>query len=421
VTRKAAGAITATLRPLDAGKWAVEDIALPPSSRLAMRVPAPDDPSRTVPADATLVLGGQDGRMLIDPSLATPSSFEARLRGIAFDVAGGGQRQRQQIDRYETHGTATPAAGRLDIVQDATIEGWRIDAEPASGEPFKLQARTLRANGRLDGLNPDRLAPLIRAIVALSASWRGDEAATRAALHELVEALRDSIRSGRIKEEFDQLEVVMAGREATVGTLRLTFEADAPESRLASSMAVELAGLDIPSLPPAFAPWIPRRIVLHPVLSGVGVAELTGIALAATAPRPDEQAREAALAALFAGPGITLGIDPLTIELAAARLDASGSLVLHGPDRYAGRARLVLTGFDALMAQARDDPSLRDAAPVLIIARGLARPEGDHLVWDVLADQSGTTVNGVDIASLAGGGPPSQDGHTRPSRATPGR
>ena len=102
----------------------MEDIALPPSSRFAMRVPAPDDPTQTVPAEATLSLAGQDGRMLIDPSLASPSSFEARLRGVVLDVAGGGQHQRQQIDRYETHGTATPAAGgRLDFVQDATHRG----------------------------------------------------------------------------------------------------------------------------------------------------------------------------------------------------------------------------------------------------------------------------------------------------------
>ena len=133
------GPITATLRPLDGGRWAVEDIALPPSSRFAMRVPAPDDPTRMVPAEATLSLTGQDGRMLIDPSLASPSSFEARLSGVVLDVTGGGQHQRQRIDRYETHGTATPAAGgRLDFVQDATIEGWRIAAEPASGEPFRI-------------------------------------------------------------------------------------------------------------------------------------------------------------------------------------------------------------------------------------------------------------------------------------------
>ena len=79
----------------------------------------------------------------------------------------------------------------------------------------------------------------------------------------------------------------MAGQDATIGTLRIAFAADAPDGRLASSIALELAGLEIPSLPPTLAPWVPRRIVLHPVLSGVGMAELTGIALAATAPRPD--------------------------------------------------------------------------------------------------------------------------------------
>jgi hypothetical protein len=165
---------------------------------------------------------------------------------------------------------------------------------------------------------------------------------------------------------------------------------------------------------------VPRRVALHPVLSGVGVAELTGLALAATATPPDDQARDAALAALFNGPGITIGIDPLTIELPAARLDATGSVVVRGPDRYAGRAKVVLTGFDALMAQAQDDPNLRDIAPVLILARGLAKPEGDHLVWDVVADESGGTVNGVDISSLVGGGQaPAQPPPKRPSQSHP--
>jgi hypothetical protein len=419
-----AGSISATLRPLDGGRWAVEDFALPPTSHFTMRVPAPDDPTRTVPAEATLNLAGQDGRMLVDPSLAGPSSFEARLRGVTLDVAGGGQEQHQQMDRYETHGTATPAAGgRLDFVQDATLEGWRIAAQPASGEPFALQARTLRANARLDGLNLDRLAPVVRAVLALTAAQEGDEAATRAALHRLVEALRDSVRSGRIEESFDHLQIAMAGQEATIGTLRLAFAADAPDSRLAGSIGLEMAGLEIPSLPPGFTPWVPRRIVLHPVLSGVGVAELTRLALAATATPPDDQARDAALAALFNGPGVTIGVDPLTIELPAARLDASGSVVVRGPDRYAGHAKVVLTGFDALMAQAQDDPNLRDAAPVLILARGLAKPEGDHLVWDVVASESGATVNGVDISSLAGGGqapaqPPSKR-QSHPSQSQP--
>ncbi len=410
-----AGTISATLRPLDGGRWAVEDLALPPTSRFSMRVPAPDDPTMTVPAEATLSLAGQDGRMLIDPSLGSPSSFEARLRGVVLDVAGGVQHQHQQMDRYETHGTATPAAGgRLDFEQDATIEGWRISADRASAEAFALQARALRANGRLDGLNPDRLAPLAHAIAALTVARQRDDAATRDALHQLVEALRDSVRSGRIEEAFDHLQIAMAGREATIGTLRLAFAADAPESRLASSINLELAGLEIPSLPPAFAPWVPRRIVLHPVLSGVGVAELTRVALAATATPPDDEARDAALAGLFDGPGVTIGVDPLTIELPAARLDASGSVVVHGPGRYAGRAKVVLTGFDALMAQAQGDPNLRAAAPVLIVARGLAKTEGDHLVWDVVASEKGATVNGVDISGLAGGG-------QAPSQPPPGR
>ncbi len=111
--------VTATLRALDGGRWAVDHLMLPPSSRFTMPVPTPGAPGRTVPGRAQLELAGQDGHMLIDPSFATPTTFSSEVRSVTLEVSGGSQRQLQRIDRYEAHGTLADAGNnRLDLVQE---------------------------------------------------------------------------------------------------------------------------------------------------------------------------------------------------------------------------------------------------------------------------------------------------------------
>ena len=59
-------------------------------------------------------------------------------------------------------------------------------------------------------------------------------------------------------------------------------------------------------------------------------------------------------------------------------------------------------GIDDLTAQARNSPELQSALPALIMLRGLAKQDGERLVWDVVSDGPKTTVNGLDLSQLAG-------------------
>ena len=59
-------------------------------------------------------------------------------------------------------------------------------------------------------------------------------------------------------------------------------------------------------------------------------------------------------------------------------------------------------GFDELTAQARTNPDLQQALPVLIMLRGLAKPDGERLVWDIVSDGPTVTVNGIDLSQLGG-------------------
>ena len=63
---------------------------------------------------------------------------------------------------------------------------------------------------------------------------------------------------------------------------------------------------------------------------------------------------------------------------------------------------LSATGLDELTTQARTNPDLQQALPVLVMLRGLAKPDGDRLMWDIASDGPTVTVNGIDLSQLGG-------------------
>jgi stage V sporulation protein SpoVS len=76
------------------------------------------------------------------------------------------------------------------------------------------------------------------------------------------------------------------------------------------------------------------------------------------------------------------------------------------PDEYHAEAHVTATGLDELMKQAHGNPQLEQALPFLAIARGFAQPEGDHLVWDIVAGNGGLTVNGIPLGKQPDRGQP---------------
>ena len=91
------------------------------------------------------------------------------------------------------------------------------------------------------------------------------------------------------------------------------------------------------------------------------------------------------------------------------------------PDAWHGEAHLIATGFDDLATQARTNPDLQQALPVLIMLRGLAKPDGERLVWDIVSDGPSVTVNGLDLSQLGGGDKPKGNRRRSPVSSRAGR
>jgi len=259
----------------------------------------------------------------------------------------------------------------------------------------------------------ERVAGLIEAAAGLVNALPADvvqkgskaaiPASARAQLRGLIDAVSDLTTSLRLEETVDGLKVEVAG----LGGLALQhvlfgFGGEAPEGRLHAWVDIGLDGLETPSLPTDVAAYLPHHMALRPSISGVQTADLRQLALDAS-----DEGKEDRLApdidAIFAHGGVELGLEALAFDVGPAKIEGVGHVVASSPDTWRGEARVTAEGFDALTDQARDKPELQQALPVLIMLRGLARPDGDRLVWNIVSENASVTVNGMDLSQLGGG------------------
>jgi len=411
-------AVSAAARKLPDGRWGIDDVRFPGKFSFTRSMP-PD----ARPGTETVVFGDQHAKATIDPDLKLPSSFAVDGANIVITTIGPRQTQEQRIDRYTATGNATPAAGGLlDVSTMTELDGWRTGALAPGGVAAGSGMRLATATAHIEGLEPSQVGPAIAALVSLSAAL---PAPTRTrngtgthlglpdlppqglvALHRLVAALPGIATSFRIDETLEGVQFEIAGiGGAAIDRVRLGFGGKAPAGLLRAWFDLGLQGLSARGLPEAQAALVPRMVSFRPSVSGVPVEALNRLLAAMTEPGHPPPARLAPeVAALFAQGSLTVGIEALDVAIGPAEFTGAGSVLLLSPTEREGQARIAATGFDALVEQMRGDPRSGAALPLLILARGLAKADGDRLVWTIAVDRSGkTTVNGIGFPGFAGG------------------
>ena len=89
----------------------------------------------------------------------------AEFGDLVVSSTGAKQRQEQRFDRYVADTSLTPTQdGRLDLTMDATVGGWKSASEISGGTPIAIGIQTMRAVGRINGVNRERVAGLLAAI-----------------------------------------------------------------------------------------------------------------------------------------------------------------------------------------------------------------------------------------------------------------
>ena len=421
-------AVTASARPLDGGRWAIDGIKLPEAASFTVTIPDTGDAAASGPLKAALTVGRQDSHAVIDPALASPSTVHIDLGNVAVITDTAKQHQEQRIGRYAVQTTLTPTQyGRLDATMDTTVEGWETAALTEGHAALAMGARRAHALGRVDGVSRDKASALVFAMNALFRALppdvmekhgKGDlPQPARAKLRALIEALPDLLTGIKLEETVDGLQVEVAGMGGlALQHMLLGLGGEAPHGDLHAWFELGLDGLDTPSLPPKVTAYLPHHIELRPSISGIRTADLSKLALDATEEGADSDTLAPDIEAIFAHGGVNLGIETLAFDLGPAKVEGVGKLVVLAPDSWHGEARLSATGLDELTAQARKDPELQQALPVLIMLRGLAKPDGNRMVWDIASEGTAVTVNGIDLSAVAGDKP-----KAKPPNAPPGQ
>lgn len=411
---KADQAITATLRPLSGGRWSLDNLRVPAAGVITL------DPTAGSASDMTYSIADQSARAVIDLSLASRSSATMELRDVALAMRVDGQNQAQRFERYVIQGTLIPGAdGRVHLVQNATITGWESSFEIGPSSAAETEIRRGRIGMRLDGLRTERLAAAFTSIKALIAEVRagnGPDAdakalppGMRAQARMLIESFRDIATRIEGEETLDDFSMKIPGvGEIELEQLHFAMGGEAPDGRLRAWAEIVLDGLDIADLPQGIRDYIPSRIALRPVLSGISTEQVFALLLHAVEEKPDEDRLTKDATAMLTTGGASIGLESMTLEIDKLRIEGNGRLRMLTPTKAGIEARLTATGLDATMADAGKKADLRMIMPVLAMIRGLGRPEGDKIVWDLAITDDQALVNGIDMMAAPAPAEPPQ-------------
>lgn len=405
-------AMTARVHPLDGDRWSIDSLRAPPTGNFSVTLPQNNDPALSGPMKLSFTIARQDTHGLLDPSFATDSTLHTEVAGFVMSSDNAKQRQEERIDSYITDTDLKPARdGQLDLTSTGTLEGWKSATEVNGQTPMAFGARTIRAEGRIDGINRDHVGRLLVAAGGVAGAMpnKSDTGKNdlpepaKAQLRLVIASLQDMASSIRMQETMDDVQVELAGMGGvTIKHFKLGFGGEAPDGKLHAWLDIGLDGLNSPTIPPNVAAYLPAHFEIKPSFSGVQTADVEKMAMDATQD-DSKDAFGADLAALFSHGGANVNLETLSFDLGPAKVDGTGTFTALSPSQWHGEAHLTATGLDELIKRAHDDPDLQQALPALVMLRGLAKPDGDRLVWNIVSDGPKLTVNGLDMSALTGG------------------
>jgi hypothetical protein len=393
---------TALVRAGPAGHWLIDDIRIP-STRFAL----PDDHGTV---DFLFKAGAQSSRARVDPSLGSPSSLDLDVHDLSITGHGTRVRQEEQLDHLDVHARLSPDGDRFDVDHQAILTGWRSASRVRGTPAIALAADQVQSNGHIAGLDHFRADALLATVAGLLVTLPADVAAgqgglpmppaARGALTTWMDALHGPATDVRSEETVDGLHIAVERQGgASARQLHLTANISAPHGLVQAWMEIGIDGLRVSGLSSDAAALVPTHVALRPSVAGVPLADLTNLVLEATDPETDPDRLQADAQAVLARRGVEVGLDSLSVSLGPATLSGHGQVIFTGHAEYRAEAHLTATGFDALMAEAARDPALQRSLPFIAVMRGFARPQGDHLVWDVVARNDALTVNGIPLSA----------------------
>ena len=173
-----------------------------------------------------------------------------------------------------------------------------------------------------------------------------------------------------------------------------------------------VSGLQMPDgvVPPWAASLVPQNFTLDFSVADFNLAApakmlIDSFDLSKQPPVPKEMEQQL-LQALLPKRSVTIGLGPSEIIASIFDLKAEGSMTAGPMAMPAGQATVKLKGIDQIMTALQAAPpemGMQQMAPMVIVAKGMAKTDGDYLTWKIESTPQGSvTINGVDPTTMGG-------------------
>jgi len=351
-------------------------------------------------------LGQQTMHGRFDPQLMSPSAFLAEIGTITLQSAAGGQDTGQTIERATLNLSATAVTdGRMDLTAKDSAANWHVVTREPGQAAIDNQVRHLDGQITLNGLDHQQAGRLLTAVRALMQSGGGTRIASveRLDLQDVLSTTAGLLTRFEASQTLSG--VTFAGGEGNNGTidrLRLDVKGSAEDHRLNAAADVAMDDLAMTSLSADTATLLPHRLTARTVLAGLPVGAVTALLQTAMAANPNTKALQAQAGALLAMPGARAAVESFAFDAGPLHVQGSARFLPRPDGDIGADVHITATGTEALLAQAMGKPALRGALPMVFLAKGMGRKQGDSIVWDISLGGGAMTINGMGFGQPAG-------------------
>jgi Uncharacterized protein conserved in bacteria (DUF2125) len=401
-------ALTARAKPLAGGVWDISAVTLPSTGAFTVTQPG----GKAGPAKVTFTIGAQAISGRIDPTLAQPSPFSMDLRDLVVRSENAGTQTKQTIARQTFQGTLTgDPQNRMTMRAQGTASNWRISARDPGGAMHDSTINSTASSVEVEGLDraqAERLRAATQALTAaIPAPGTGGAKPTQLTdqQRKQFDAVIDALQglAGRINIEETAEGIHFAGPADTAGDIgraRVGMTGESHDDHLQALIDLTLHDLKVTSVPPEYAGYLPTLVQLRPALSGIRTSALMRLLHHAAAGAPPDALQAEALA-LMNEPGARLGIEDVSLSAGPLEIEGSGRMLPSASGVPGMEAHLTARGVDATLASVQSNPKAQQIVPLIFLAKGMGRAQGDALVWDLTFADGVMTVNGIPLGQRA--------------------
>jgi hypothetical protein len=280
-------------------------------------------------------------------------------------------------------------------------------------DPAGVESNNLvqRVTGRVSvtGLDRAQGGRLIAAARSFAAGTRtsprqGDlSPAALGGLAEMLDATDGLLTRLDADETFSGLSFQLAnGNAGTLGKIQMHVESSAEDKQLNAGTDIALDELSLTSVSTDTAAFLPHHVTARSVLAGMPIGPLKAWLRAAVAPGADPALLQKQAATILAIPGTKAAIESVAFDAGPLHVRGAVHFVPRANGEIGADIHISATGMDALLAQVQKRPSVQGMLPMLFLAKGMGRGQGDSIVWDIGLGGGPVTINGTPFGQPAG-------------------